>query len=88
MFNADDIQTRLRRSPFTPVRIVTSSGERYDVYHPDLVMVGRRYLIIGTASQENPTQFDRESRVAVLHVADLQDLPAAVQPSGSNGAAE
>ncbi len=84
MFTADDILARVRRQPFVPVRVVTFSGQGFDVLHPDLVMVGRRYLVIGTASAENPAQFDRESRVAILHVSDLQDLPAHAG-SGGNG---
>jgi hypothetical protein len=84
MFTADDIQTRIRERPFVPVRIITSSGQAYDVYHPDLVMIGRRALLIGTASTENPSQFEQASRVAILHVSDLQDLPTPAPPS-SNG---
>jgi hypothetical protein len=86
MFTADDIQARVRERPFVPLRVVTSSGESYDLHHPDLIMVGRRFLILGTASTENPTQFERASRVAILHVSDLQDLPASAPP-GSNGPA-
>ncbi len=77
MFTADDIQARLHERPFVPVRIVTSSGQSYDVSHPDLVLVGRRFLIIGTASNENPSQIEAASRVAVMHVTDLQDVPNA-----------
>ena len=84
MFSADDIQARLREKPFIPVRLVTSSGQSYDITHPDLVLVGRRFLIIGTASNENPTQIEAASRVAVLHVSDLQDLPHAA-PTDTNG---
>ena len=84
MFSADDIQARLRERPFIPVRLVTSSGQSYDINHPDLVLVGRRFLIIGTASNDNPTQIEAASRVAVLHVADLQDLPRSAT-SETNG---
>lgn len=83
MFSADDIQARLRRQPFTPVRIVTSSGQMFDIFHPDLVMVGRRYLILGTASTDNPRQFETESRVAVLHVSALEDLPSPATRGGN-----
>ena len=76
MFSPDDIQERLKGQPFLPVRIVTSSGQMFDIYHPDLVMVGRRYLIIGTASTENPRQFELTTRVALWHVSALEDLPA------------
>ena len=84
MFTADDIQGRLRERPFVPVRLVTSSGQSYDITHPDLVLVGRRFLIIGTASNDNPTQIEAASRVAVFHVTDLQDVPHPA-PSDGNG---
>lgn len=84
MFTADDIQSRLRERPFVPVRVVTSSGQSYDVKHPELVLVGRRFLIIGTPSNENPSQIEAASRVAMLHIADLQDIPHPASPS-SNG---
>lgn len=83
MFTADDVQRRIRSQPFRPVRIITSSGQAYDVLHPELVMVGRRGLVIGTPSNENPGIFEVENHVALLHVTDLQDLPAARSVSGN-----
>jgi hypothetical protein len=38
-------------------------------------MVGRRALVVGTASAENPAQFDLTTRVAIMHVTALEDLP-------------
>lgn len=80
MFSADGIQARLHERPFQPLRIVTSTGQTYDVYHPDLVLVGRRFLIIGTPSAENPAQADQVTRLAVLHVTELRDLPTPAAP--------
>ena len=83
MFTANDIQARVRERPFAPFRIVTSSGEAFDIHHPDLTMVGRRSLTIGTASTQNPTQYETTSRVAILHVTALQDLPSPTSSSGN-----
>lgn len=87
MFNAESIQNRLREKPFIPFRLVMSSGESYDVTQPDLVMVGPRFLIIGTPYSKNPTMFEAVNRVSLLHVTDLQDRPAAAPPptNGSQG---
>ncbi len=74
MFHPDQIQARLQQRPFIPLRIVTSSGESYDIRHPELVMVGTRDLVMGTPSNANPTRYDGLSRVAIMHVTDLQDL--------------
>jgi hypothetical protein len=78
MFSSDDIQKRLRQSPFVPVRIIISSEQTFDVYHPDLVLVGRRDMIIGMASSENPSQYEQTTRVPIMHVTALADLPTAV----------
>jgi hypothetical protein len=86
MFSADDIQARLREKPFTPLRIVTTTGQAYDVYHPDLVLVGRRFLVIGLPSAENPAQADQVTGVSVLHVTELRDLPSPAPPPGGNAA--
>ena len=80
MFSADEIQTRLRDRPFAPVRIVTTTNQTYDIYHPDLVLVTRRFLMIGLPSAENPTLAEQVTRVAVLHIAELRDLPAPAAP--------
>ena len=76
MLTADDIHERVRQRPFVPLRIITSGGQTYDVYHPDLIMVGRRAIIVGTASSENPLHFDQTTRISVLHVTALEDLPS------------
>ncbi len=59
MFTAADIQARLRGRPFIPVRIITTTGEAYDVHHPDLVMTGRRFLMIGMPAADNPSVANR-----------------------------
>ena len=78
MFNSDDIQRRLRQSPFIPVRIIISSGQTFDILHSDLVLVGRRDITIGMASSENPTQYEQTTRVPIMHVTALEDLPTAI----------
>jgi hypothetical protein len=80
MFSADDIQTRLHERPFKPTRFVTTTGQTYDVFHPELVMVGRRFLIIGFPSTDNPTQAEQVTRVAMIHLTEMQDLPAVATP--------
>jgi hypothetical protein len=86
MFTPDDVQSRLREVPFRPVRVVTSTNQIYDIHHPDLVMVGRRFLIIGLPSTENPTQAEQVTRVAMVHVSELRDLPP-IASAGNNDVA-
>ena len=74
MFKAEDIQTRLREKPFRPLRIIANEGLRYEIFHPDLVLVGQRDLMIGFPSQQNPTVYDQVVRVALGHVVALEDI--------------
>ncbi|OAI51208.1 hypothetical protein AYO44_17195 [Planctomycetaceae bacterium SCGC AG-212-F19] len=80
MFSAEDIQARLRIKPFQPFRILASEGQRFDIYHPDLVFVGRRFLEIGFPDAANPTIFDKLTRLALVHVVALEELPAQTPP--------
>jgi hypothetical protein len=81
MFNAEEIQARLREKPFRPLRIVASEGLRFDIDHPDLVFVGRRDLMIGTPDPASPSIYDRVTRVALVHVTALEDLSSAAKSS-------
>ena len=73
MFAPEDILERLKQRPFVPVRIVTTT-EKHEIHHPDLVLVGRRYIEIGKASRKNPETFDQITRVAILHITSLEDM--------------
>jgi hypothetical protein len=75
MFTAEIIQSRLRQAPFLPLRIIISSGQTFDVYHPDLVLIGQRDMIIGMASKRNPAVYERVTRVPLMHITALEDLP-------------
>ena len=82
MFSSDDIRSRVRQRPFVPVRIVTSAGDTFDIFHPDLIMIGRREVMVGMASTENPTHYEQVTRLAIMHITALEDLPAPTPPDG------
>jgi hypothetical protein len=75
MFTPEIIHERLHRQPFQPFRIVASEGLRFDVHHPDLVMVGQRDLTIGIPAPHHPSIYSRQVRVAIVHIAAIEDLP-------------
>ena len=80
IFTAENIQSRLRDRPFVPARFVTTAGQTYDIYHPDLVFVGYSFLIIGTPAPDHPALADAVTRIPLAHVTEIRDLPAAVAP--------
>jgi len=83
MFTSSNLQERVRQRPFLPFRIITSAGDRYDIHHPDLVMVGKNLLVVGTASADNPTIFDNVSQISILHVTALENLTAPPKAPGN-----
>ena len=83
IFTPADLQARLRERPFTPMQIVTSTGESYDVPHPELVIVAPHFVMVGTPTPNDPSQAERITRVALVHITELRDLP--VPSQSSNG---
>jgi hypothetical protein len=70
----ESIEARLRERPFVPFRIVTLSGQSYEVFEPELEMLGIRDLIVGTPSKRNPKLFAAENRVVLSEIATLENL--------------
>jgi len=69
-----DVQLAARRQPFEPFRVVLTTGDRYDIHHPDVIMVGRRSLIIGITKDEKQTVYDQTIKVDLFHVVGIEDL--------------
>jgi len=73
----EDILHWLRERPFRPFRLTLSNGVTYEVRHPDLVLVGRSALTIGTpvAGAAFPI-YDRLDSVALVHINQIEPLPS------------
>lgn len=85
MFSAEEIQSRLRGRPFVPVEFVTTTGEVYGVHHPDMVIVTRRYVDIGLPTADIPGVAEQITRVAILHITEMRDVPASTSAPNTNG---
>jgi hypothetical protein len=68
----------IRAEPFQPVLVVTSSGDRYPIPHPELARLlpgGIMYIFQPTAS--DATTDERVVRVSCLHIASVEQLQTA-----------
>lgn len=81
----DELRAAARMQPFEPFRLLLTTGATYDIRHPDLIMVGRRSIIVGIPSPEAPTVYDRTIKIDLLHVVGIEDL-ANSTPSPPTGA--
>ncbi len=49
----EDLEKKIRQRPFRPFRMFLTGGTVYDVRHPELLLLGRRSLVLGLASDPN-----------------------------------
>ena len=70
---ADTFREILRRRPFEPFRVVTSSGESYNVMHPETALVSARSLILALPDPTQP-EGERLAFCSYLHLAHVEVL--------------
>jgi len=70
---ADTFRKILRRKPFEPFRIVMSSGESYNVMHPEMVFVTNKTLVLALPDPRTPDG-DRLAFCSYLHIAHVEVL--------------
>lgn len=67
----EGIRRLLRQQPFTPLRLVMSSGKEYEIRHPEMALLMRNDILVGTDITDNgmPAEFDI---CPLLHVASIE----------------
>jgi hypothetical protein len=70
---AETFREILRRKPFEPFRIVMSSGESYNVMHPEMVFVTAKSLILALPDSTQP-EGERLAFCSYLHLAHVEVL--------------
>ena len=64
-------QRLLAKRPFQPFTLVTSSGERYSVRHPEMAWLTRTAMYIGIGDETDGIPADA-TWVSLLHVAAVE----------------
>jgi hypothetical protein len=62
-----------------------TDGVGYDIFHPDLLLVGMHTAIVGLTGAPGQTFFERTVKVDLQHIVRVEPLQAA-QSKPSNGA--
>lgn len=76
MITSQDVRERLAKRPFEPFRIITSSGQHYDIPHSDFLIATKRTLSIGTPKTEGDKDPNGSHLVSILHVTALEVIQA------------
>jgi hypothetical protein len=65
----------LTTRPFKPFRLVMSSGETYEVRHPEMAMLTRTDILVGIKARDGvPAEF---KICSLLHVTAIEPIPGA-----------
>lgn len=68
----------VKAQPFRPFRIHMVSGKTFDIRHPEMVKVGKTYLVVFTYVAEDPEIVDRWETVSLLLIENISHLDAPV----------
>jgi hypothetical protein len=70
---AQTFREMLARRPFQPVQVILSSGQMYEVRHPEMAMLTRTSLLIGfdVADDGVPAEF---KILSLLHVTAIEPI--------------
>ena len=65
----------LSRRPFQPVKLTLSSGQSFEIRHPEMAFLTRTSILIGVDFAEDgvPAEF---KIISLLHVASLEPMPS------------
>jgi hypothetical protein len=63
-----------KQRPFKPFRIVTDSGQRFDILSPDHIMVTETTIAVGTRKRDSDPEFDSFRLLGVLNVNSVESL--------------
>ena len=72
-------------TPFRPFRLLTTSGQSYDVRHREAFILTPTYITVGLLEGPTPGMYERTVIVDVFHIESIEPLPAGA--SKGNGQA-
>ncbi len=72
----------LHEKPFRPFRLVMSSGQSYDVRHPEMAMLTRSDILVGIGDVRDgvPSRF---KICSLLHVTAVEPIEQTASESGA-----
>ena len=68
-----DFQRLLKARPFEPFRVIMSSGERYEVRHPEMAFLTRTKLVLGLGPDRNGVAEDW-TMCSLLHITAVEPI--------------
>jgi hypothetical protein len=83
---AEELSQLVRRRPFQPIRLHMTTGQTYDIQHPEFIIIQRQSAEVGL-DPDAAGVVDRVEYISLLHVVRVQNLDSPVEPTKGNGEA-
>jgi len=77
----EELRRTLKQQPFEPFRLVMTDGVSYEVRHPDLLLVGKRTVVVGLVGDGAQEYFEQTIKVDLLHIIRLEPIGAPASPA-------
>lgn len=69
---AEVLRDWMQRRPFQPFRVITSSGDAYEIRHPEMAFLTRAEIVVGLGERDGiPSRY---RTVSLLHVTAAEPL--------------
>jgi hypothetical protein len=68
----------IKAEPFRPFRLHMASGKTFDVRHPEMVKVGKNFVMVFSFSSREPELIEQWETVSLMLIESVSHLDAAV----------
>jgi hypothetical protein len=82
---AEELAQLIRRKPFQPLRLHLTSGQTYDIRHPEFIIIQRQSAEVGVDPDPNTGVVDRVEYISLLHVVRAHNIDSPTWPTKGNG---
>jgi len=72
-------------TPFRPFRLLTTSGQTYDIRHREAFVFTPTYITVGLLEGPAPGMYERTVIVDLFHVESVEPLPSPVPKGNGQG---
>ena len=78
MLTPPQVLTYIKAQPFRPFRLHMASGKSFDIRHPEMVKVGKRFLLVFSFATGEPEVVEQWETVSLMLIESISHLDQAV----------
>ena len=77
MMTPQEVVDYIAAEPFRPFRVLTASGRDFEVWHPEVVQVGRTTLTIFTPKADTPDAKEVWIKLSLILIESIEPIEVA-----------